>query len=223
VNRLRAALAVLGVATAGLGLAMAANPSLATALPSDRDLVRLAGALIAVQGGRVLWHRHRSELDAGTVPEPAPEETPEATTPGAGFDDLATAATAGTDGRVLTSRQERLHRRLRRTAVEALVRYRDYDREEAAASLDDGTWTDDPAAAAFFTGSPVEDPGSLTGRSAVTRRANRAAIAIAELTGADRPRRSDEEPVDGSDQEGTGPRERDERPDDTEVSREGAP
>lgn len=197
-NALRAVLAALGVGVAAAGLAMIVDPSLAGIVPSGQQVVQVVGILAAVQGGRVLWHRYRSDLRAGTVEED-PESVPTGPTPGAAFDDLATAAGNVESGRTLRSRRNRLRRRLRRAIVAALGRRRDLDREAALEAVEAGTWTDDPAAAALFTDDATDgDSAGLferSGSGVLTRRANRAAVAVAELVGVDAANR----PTRGSD------------------------
>ncbi len=180
----RSVLAGVGVAVAVAGLAMIVDPSLAGVVPSGEHVVVVIGVLAGVQGARVLWHRYRSDLDVGTV-ENDPETAPAGPAPGTDFDELAVAAGNVDSGRTLRSRRKRLRRRLRRAIVAALRR-RDHDREAAEAAVEAGTWTDDPAAAALFTDDAADvDAGLLSTSSSgsLTRRANHAAAAVADLVG----------------------------------------
>lgn len=185
-NALRSVLAVVGVVVAGAGLAMIVDPSLAGLVPSGEHVVVVLGALAGVQGARVLWHRYKTDLEAGTVEED-PETAPAGPAPGTDFDELAAAAGNVDSGRTLRSRRTRLRRRLRRSIVAALRR-RDYDDEAARQAVESGTWTDDPAAAALFTDDAVADGGGdgllpTSGSGTLTRRANHAAEAVADLVG----------------------------------------
>lgn len=201
-SNLRIVLAVLGVAVSVAGLAMVVDPALAGLVPSGSEIVQLIGILAIVQGGRILWHRYRTEFETGTVDEP-PEVPPVGPEPGAGFDALAAAAATATSGRALRSRRNRLRRRLRRAAVSALWYRERLDSQQAHSALDAGTWTDDPHAAALFTDEVVVHGSSQWlslsrgGPGSLTHRANRAALAVGELagveTGADEPETSQED------------------------------
>lgn len=187
-NALRVALATVGVVVAAAGLAMVVEPTLARAVPSNEQLIRLLGVLALLQAGRVLWHRYRSELRAGSVENP-PESPPVGPSPGGDFDELAVAAGTVSTGRTLRSRRNRLRRRLRRAIVAGLAHREDLDREDAAAAIQAGTWTDDPEAAALFTDEVALDGSSTwlslsqSGPGSLTYRANRAAFAVARLAG----------------------------------------
>lgn len=187
-NGLRVALATVGVAVAAAGLAMVVDPSLAGSVPSSEQVVQVLGVLALLQAGRILWHRYRSELRAGTVEDP-PESPPAGPSPGTDFDDLAAAAADVSTGRTLRSRRNRLRRRLRRAIVAGLQQRQDRSPEEAADAIEAGTWTDDPEAAALFTDEVAVDGSSRWlslsrgGPGTLTHRANRAAYAVAELAG----------------------------------------
>lgn len=185
-NGLRVALATVGVAVAAAGLAMVLDPTLAEAVPTSDQVVQVLGVLALAQGGRILWHRYRSEQRAGTVEDP-PESPPAGPTPGTDFDDLAAAAADVSTGRTLRSRRNRLRRRLRRAVLATLEQRGDRSREEAMDAIEDGTWTDDPEAAALFTDEVAVDGSSRWlslsrgGPGSLTHRANRAAFAVADL------------------------------------------
>lgn len=187
-NGLRVALATVGVVVAAAGLAMVVNPALAGAVPSSEQAIQLLGLLALLQGGRVLWHRYRSERRAGSVEQP-PESPAVGSSPGADFDQLAAAAGEVSTGRTLRSRRNRLRRRLRRAIVAGLEHSEALDRAEAVEAIEAGTWTDDPEAAALFTDEVALDGSSAwlslsgSGPGSLTNRANRAALAVAELAG----------------------------------------
>jgi len=97
-------------------------------------------------------------------------------------DDLAAAVeTVGASERDAPER-ERIRDRLRTAAVDALDRFGDCSTTEAEDRLDDGTWTDDPTAAAFF-GSETSDSVREGVDPDFDRDAERTAAAIARLRG----------------------------------------
>jgi hypothetical protein len=180
---IRTALSAIGVVLAALAFAMVLNPSLASTLTVSEVLLVVVGVLALVQGVRMVSSRIREPYQQLALPDP--EQTQDLQTPGDDFDELLREA--GTNRRNIESRQ-RVEARLDRAAVATIVRTQGCTAEEARRRLDDGDWTDDPYAAAFFTGavsggsflSRVELFGST--RSQYHRWATHAAREIARLS-----------------------------------------
>jgi hypothetical protein len=117
----------------------------------------------------------RDDEQTGALPKAGAR--PDYAVPG---DDLAAAVeTVGASERDALER-ERIHDRLRTAAVDALDRFGDCPPTEAEDRLDDGTWTDDPEAAAFF-GSETNDAAHEGIDPDFDRDAERATAAIARL------------------------------------------
>ncbi|WP_435347556.1 DUF7269 family protein [Haloarchaeobius sp. HRN-SO-5] len=144
---LRTVLSVVGVALALTGFVLVAVPGLASSVALDDAVLVVVGLLAVVQGVRVAWSRRRSPYEQ--VETPDPEDAQDLPTPGDEFDDLL--VDAGTDRRAVKSR-ETVRERLKRAAVATIVRTQGCSRTEAQRRVDEGEWTDDPYAAAFFTG-----------------------------------------------------------------------
>lgn len=178
----RTLLLSLATAAALVGLGAAFFPSLAPATSLPTVLPPLVGgaAVVAGVGRAYRWLRRettRTEL-------PVRERGRPIAVPGDDFDrSLSGAPSAGTangNRRALAVRRE-----LESAAVDALVVYRGLSAEDARERLRDGSWTDDPLAAEFFThahgtGSSVTESvaGSFRDRGPFHRRARRAAAAI---------------------------------------------
>ncbi|MFC6836737.1 DUF7269 family protein [Halomarina ordinaria] len=139
-------LALLGALLALSGLTLAAVPSVAIGLPLPGTAVLALGALALLAGvSGAMARRSRPEPPA----LPVPERRRSATVPGADFDDrLANATIHAAVGGVTDRDAIRDH--LRTTARAVLARYDGLSPSEADARLADGSWTDDPVAAAFF-------------------------------------------------------------------------
>lgn len=152
----------LGVAVAAVGLAAVVQPSLLGRLPAADPLVGVLGlvalafALATAGGSRRVQRRQ--------APDPEPEALPTVAPPGDDLDRLLAAADSG--GARGDDRRHRLRRQLRDAAVRAVQRREGCDVETARAAVEEGTWTDDPVAASYFTDGPVEVPegGGLTDR-----------------------------------------------------------
>lgn len=171
----RSLTALAGVALAVVGIALVVAPGLATFLPFG-DVLVLGFGLVLVLGGVETFYRRWN-----TAPEYTafadPETTLELPTPGAAFDAELDALDSPRAGR---SRRRHFRERVETLAVETLQRHYDVPAAEAEARLDAGTWTDDPFAAAFFTGSLDGVPRRarvremLGGESAYSHRCRRA-------------------------------------------------
>ncbi|NHN42228.1 hypothetical protein G9C85_11410 [Halorubellus sp. JP-L1] len=137
-----------GVVLIVVGFAMLFVPGLAGLFSANELFLSLVGVGFALQTARVVNGRRKTPYEQGETDDP--EVAQDLPTPGDDFDDLMEAA-----GRARHSSRERelVRDRLHAAAVAVLVRTEGVSREEAIERIDAGTWTDDPYAAAFFTGS----------------------------------------------------------------------
>jgi hypothetical protein len=139
-------LAVLGVAAVAVGLLAALDRGVASAVSPTSTVVTLLGVLGVVQGVRYAnarRDRRRMPADPGE-----PERRAPAAVPGSDLDERIARVAGSAPGGYRDRRN--LRDRAREVAVDAVARDRNCAREAAATAVDDGTWTDDPAAAAFF-------------------------------------------------------------------------
>ena len=142
---------VLGVVAVVVGLVATAG---LVAVPLPSFLVPAVG-VVAVLVALLAVRRSLAPSDAPVLP--TPERRHAATVPGDEFDELLAAASR--HGRIGgASDRDAIRDRLERVAVEVLTRYDGDTPERARRRLAEGSWTDDPRAAAFF-GSEV-DPGT---------------------------------------------------------------
>jgi hypothetical protein len=158
-------LLALGAVMAIAGLAVAIRPSLAAGVSPTYTVVTVAGVLALIQAIGVLSSRIQADRSAAAFTEI--EQVRSFSPPGNRFDDdlRQLPQTAGRDA----DRQRTVVReRLRAAAVAVLMRYEGYDRESAEWALDEGIWTDDSRAAAFFASTEVETPLSARIRDIVT-------------------------------------------------------
>lgn len=151
-------LAAVGVAIVGAGLVLFAEPGFAGGLPLAGYALPALGGLSVLLGLLAVRRRLRATFDHA-VP-PAPEERESLSVPGDEFD-AALFSDPGT-ARGSGSSREEIAERLRRTTLAVLERYEGLSREEAERRVAAGTWTEDPQAAAFFTGEAAD--ASLTER-----------------------------------------------------------
>lgn len=193
----RTALGLAGIAAFAFGYLATTVPGVADLVPvapgaGDADLgyllVAALGALavllvLAVLGARAVYGIDQAEPPAPETPQRVPR-------PGESFDDFV-AGDIGLRDRLVGDRYQEVERRLRRTAVETLVRERGVTREEARRAVDRGSWTDDEVAAGFLASARTPPLGTrlvaaARGRSPFQRGARRTAVAIASLGGDDR-------------------------------------
>lgn len=191
---MRRLLVVVGVVSAVGGVVLVVRPELATF--GQRSLLAVLGVLALLQAGRVAIDRRSATRDHVETPDPETEQ--DLPTPG---DDLEASLAAVRRRAPTLSRHRELQRRQRRetvrerietAAVETIVRQHGCTRERARQALSTGEWTDDPDAAAFFTGE-LEGVGrrgrlrrALASEPPYSRRARHAAGAVADLADADR-------------------------------------
>ncbi|WP_435178956.1 DUF7269 family protein [Halorussus sp. AFM4] len=190
-KRYRVASGAGGVVALAAALALGGNPAggavaaLVTALGNDYFVVASfagAGLLVAASA---LASRERSGLRQTETPTP---ERPVTAPPAGDAVDEALASRTALLPVVGRERREELRERLRTAAVETRVRRGECGPEEARRRLDEGSWTDDPEAAAFLAG---RDPGTDARLEALLRLepwsrrgARRAVRAIADEGGA---------------------------------------
>ncbi|MFB6266290.1 MAG: hypothetical protein ABEI31_01420 [Halodesulfurarchaeum sp.] len=166
-------LAGLGVLLGSAGLLAALAPG--TVLGLNLAVLPLPlvglGALLLALGGYVA----RRRATGTRASPPSVEERVSVSEPGVEADEsLRTAAGVGLRA---TSERATIEDRLRETAIDVLMATRGCDRAAAIEHLEDGTWTDDQRASAFFQTEPPETPlrdvirGVITGRSQFSRNA----------------------------------------------------
>lgn len=143
--------ATLGAALGVLGLVALAAPGLLRAIPTNRGLLLILGGMLVLGAlNEVQRRRANPRIYAETTDT---EETVELPTPGDDFDHRFDQLTYT---RYRRGERERLRDDVAGVAVETLARRRGITEAEARESLEAGTWTDDPYAAALFTGRPPE-------------------------------------------------------------------
>jgi len=187
--------AAVGAALVAIALGIVLAPGLAP-FALDAWAVALVGVIALLQGVNRARERRRTPIDAEELP--ALERAQELPRPGEEFD--AVVESGDLDGTRSYSARKRANERLTAAAVDALVRNRDFDEAAAREALAEGTWTDDPWAAAQFHGEfPDWTPLRVrlrgwTTRRRNARRASRAADEIARIAGI-----GDETPPDEAD------------------------
>lgn len=185
----RIALAV-GLVFAALGLAIAVAPDLATTLRLPEVPTLVVGAVAAVLALSAYFaRRHTGFRDASDVASRNEflEGRFEPPRPGADVD----AQFGDTGGsRFGGSSDAHFTDRVRQLAVQVLVDARGVSREEAREQLEQGTWTDNETAAAFFADHiepPAEDVvGTVVGfESMYERQAQNVVLELERIAGLD--------------------------------------
>ena len=145
---LRVAVGVIGALFLLGGVLLFVEPSLATIFPFGPGTVGGVGVLLAILGlfmARVRW---KTRLEDARFPNP--EYPPPANVPGSDIDRMLVELTELRHGTL--EYRERIETRLREAAI-AVIAYRDdCTAEEAERQVAEGTWSDDPVATSFFTG-----------------------------------------------------------------------
>lgn len=136
----------LGAALIVAGFVGVAVPNFTAWVPAVQSLPLLAAGVAAVGG--VAAVRGRLRTDGESYRPPDPEPYGEVPTPGTELDELL-AEIRPLRSRTADRRRDRVQARLKRVAVDVLMRE---GHTEAAAHdlLASGEWTDDPVAAALF-------------------------------------------------------------------------
>jgi len=189
--------AAVGVALVALGLGLVLAPGVAP-FALDGWAIALVGVVALFQGVTRVRERRRTPIDAEELP--TLERAQELPRPG---EEVDVAVESGElDAMRSYSARKRVRKRLEAAAVDALVRYRDLDEAAAREALAEGTWTDDPWAAAQFAGGfPDWTPLRVrllgwTTRRLHGRRAVRAAEEISRIAGVG------DEPTERADSDG---------------------
>ncbi|WP_436906622.1 DUF7269 family protein [Halosimplex marinum] len=194
-SRRRRALLAVGVAAVAAGVVLTLRPGL---VAFDWATLVTLGVWFGALVGVALAAVERFEGDgapAGGLPRVG--ERPDYGVPG---DDLATAVSAVGAGERDAAERDRLRERLRGAAVDALERFAGVTPDEAERRVADGSWTDDPEAAALFAG---DDDSVHEGVEAdFDYRAERAAAAVARFRDRGDGRGSDRDAGGGPDGRG---------------------
>ena len=152
---MRRDLAALGTALLGAGVAVSLLPGLDPAtsrVVGPRALTAVA-ALVALAGVAAVVRSAPGREGAAADPNGS-SAGPEESVPlvGERFDGVLADVERMSATRLRRSDEPAyLRERLRRAAVVTVARERGVDHDRAAALVDRGTWTDDPAAAAFLS------------------------------------------------------------------------
>jgi hypothetical protein len=197
VNWSRLLLGVVGLAAFLLGALVVVSPSTAGLVPVGGVVEALGGpwvfaavfaVLALVPLVTVMVARGLRGIDESTPPDP--EDVYGVPAPGAAFDEFVEGRGSVRE-RLFGDRHARLRERLRETALATLMRTEGMSRSEARTAIEQGTWTDDPVAAAFL--SDRQTPGArarllavVRGESSFQHGARRTAAAIADDGGVNR-------------------------------------
>lgn len=146
-HRTRAILGVVGTTAVALGLVGILQPGVVSGLSTPDVFVPVLALVALVQAGRAIAARRGSRGRAADTPDP--EYQAGVVVPGDEFD------------RGLADRDPAIRDRLEATTRAVLDRQDGLSETEASDRLDDGTWTDDPNAGAFFS-SDVQPPSPTT-------------------------------------------------------------
>lgn len=141
------ATSAVGVVLVVVGFAMLFVPGLAGLFDANELFLSFIGLGFALQTVRVVNARRRTPYEQAETADP--EISQELPTPGDEFDDLMEQAAAV---RYSGDQRDAVRERLHAAAVAVIARTEGLSREQAVERLEDGSWTDDPYAAAFFTG-----------------------------------------------------------------------
>jgi hypothetical protein len=188
-SRGRSLAIVVGVALVLWGLAVASVPGFAGGVTLTTELLGAVAIVALVGGAAAVRSRFRTEETESDLP--TPESAGEFSTPGEGFDDDVAALAPG--GRMRGASQRRTIRdRLDELALRVLIR-QGVNEQAAREQLAEGTWTDDPYAAAFFAEAhasdvPLEERlrAAFSGEPSERRRARHAADALAAIANRER-------------------------------------
>lgn len=214
-NPNRLPIVVAGLAAFAAAAAVVLSPGVGSDLPvgtvveslgNDYLLVAILGAVAFVATLPVMAARAVGGIDQATPPEP--EVIDSVPPPGAAVDAIVEDG-PGLRSRLFDDRTLEVRDRVRETAVRTVARADGCSRAEARRRVHKGTWTDDPAAAAFLAEDGDVGGARWTGLRAVAagelpvqRGVRRAAAAIVALhegdpTDPDRHPRGTDEPAAG--------------------------
>lgn len=148
--RSRALLAFAGAAAVIIGVSVAIQPALATSLSVPAIPVTVIGA-VALLFAILIGLRRRDTTVRGAEP-PEVESMLEYPRPGEAFDEsIRSAHGLGMDA---ARRRRKGREDLAAVAIAVLEVTEGYSEDEADRALKEGTWTDDPVAAACFASEP---------------------------------------------------------------------
>ncbi|MDY6764791.1 MAG: hypothetical protein SV377_03760 [Halobacteria archaeon] len=156
-NRTQKALVGIGVVLVALGFAIVIRPELSQEMLKgiNYTIVTLIGVLALIQGFKVARRRRKTEIEEAETENP--EIVPKVPAPGDDFDDDMKFMT-DFKGHGIVEERRKIRDRIEEAAIEVLVRYDSYSRDSATEMIKNGTWTDDPHAAAFLAPEIVEVP-----------------------------------------------------------------
>jgi len=141
--------AAAGVVLALVGLVALAVPSVTTTLPTDETVVSILGGVLLLGAAREIQRRRDASFEYAETSDT--EVTVELPTPGDDFDRRLETITVT---RYNQLQRQSIRDDVREVAVATLQRRERCTEDEAQVMLDEGTWTDDPFAASFFTRRP---------------------------------------------------------------------
>lgn len=160
-----------GIITAAAGILLMIVPGIAAGLTTSDIVVSVLGVVALAQASAAAVTHYRAPRRWAETPDP--EQRAGAAPPGASFD----AALNRLDSTV----RDRLHA----AAVAVLTTFGDYTATEAQEYLEQGTWTDDRQAAAFFSSEISADrlrrPTWLGGQPVVVDQAHATVSALTEV------------------------------------------
>jgi len=180
------------------GLVLLFAPGIARSVPFGFLVAEIATLLAFPLAIWVARQRYRSRQNRTVVPDV--EFALATPTPGDEIDDLVYRLTELREGTI--EYRERIQERVAELAIAVLMDREDCSRERAIELLEEGTWTDDGVAAAFFTGGAGGAPSSFlddalerfTERESAYERQLRATVAAIEAAGQfEFPSRGDDE------------------------------
>lgn len=143
-----------GVAAAVAGLTLVVVPDLAAQFGVARLFVVVFGVVAVLLAAVDVRALLTTEVDQAAPPDV--EGGVDHPRPGEEVDDLLAAAAKGYD-RYTQGKRDRIEGRIREVAIDVLTRQEDCTVEAAETMLVEGSWTDDPYAAAFLGAHEVED------------------------------------------------------------------
>jgi len=147
VKRIHWLSAITGVLILVFGLLVMVQPSLAQAVPLTDTLIGPVAVLTIMLG---LWEaRIRYNEGVDHLEFPTPELPFALPTPGDELDEMLYRYTHRSEGTI--DYPERIGERLREVAIAAIAHRESCTRDEAVQQLEDGTWTENQYAKAFFS------------------------------------------------------------------------
>lgn len=182
VRTVRGLLALLGTLVFGVAILVAFVPGAGVLVPAaalvdllGSDYVVIAAVGLGAVGLAVAVVLARSLGGVEEATPPAVEDVRSAPRPGERFDRSLRGLTGATDA------SGSARERLRETAVRTVMRTADCPRAEAERRVDEGTWTDDRAAARLLAGEDARSIRPLRDALDGVRRLRRTVDAIAAL------------------------------------------